>query len=159
MLIVNNLPIAYALPAAVPWMLRVGAPISSTMAALAGLFYWTKSGRKCATIENASKHLAPARALLVMLNFVSSLWALLLFGFIDLESRAIVGLLIYLEAAGCAVCLVSFPSAARLTLLVSGIPIVLWLLASGDHTLVYIASDLLLTTMLLMTVLAAYHCR
>jgi len=54
---------------------------------------------------------------------------------------------------------VSFPSAARLTLLVSGTPIVLKLLAPADHTLIYIAGDLVLTTMLLMTALATYHCR
>ena len=158
-LIVNNLTIACALPAAVPWMPRIGVPGSLTMAALAGLVYWTKLGRKFAMTESASKHLARMRALSVTLNFACSLWALWLFEFVDVESRAMVVLLVSLATAGCAYCLASFPAAARLTLLVSGAPIVLRLLASGDHTLIYIAGDLSLMNLLLMIVLTTYYRR
>src|ERR1700745_2476854 len=156
--IVNNLTIAWALPMAVPWGFRVGAPGCFAAAAFAGLFHW-KLGRKPTTTESALKYLSRVRALSVVLSFGCCLWGALLFDHLDAESRAIVVLLDYLAAVVCAYCLASFVSAARLMLLVSVLPIFFQLFLSDDPLQIYLAYDLLIMTLLLMIMLTTYRHR
>jgi diguanylate cyclase (GGDEF)-like protein len=157
-LIVNNLTIACALPVAVPWLLRVGAPGCLTAAAFAVLFYW-KLGRQTAITEGALKYLSRVAALSVMLSLGCCLWGSLLFEHVDAESRAIITLLDYLTIVASAYCLASFPSAARIALWVPALPIFIKLLGSGDALLVYLDCDLLIVTLLLMVVLSTYYDR
>jgi len=156
-LIVNNLTIACALPMAVPWAFRVGAPGCFAVAAFTGLFHW-KLGRKPTTTESALKYLSRVRMLSVVLSFGCCLWAALLFDYLDPESRVIVVLLDYLAVAVCTYCLASFAS-ARLMLLASVLPIFFKLLLSNDPLLAYLACDLLIMTLLLMIMLTTYRHR
>jgi diguanylate cyclase (GGDEF)-like protein len=157
-LIVNYLSIACALPAAVPWPLRVGVPVCFTAVAFAGLFRW-KIGRKPAISESALEYLSRAPVPPVLLSFGCCLWGSLLFQRVGVELRLIIVLLDFLAAAASAYCLASFPRAAAIVLLASVLPIFLRMLGSGDPLLIYLACDLLIVTLLLMMMLSTYHYR
>ena len=81
------------------------------------LIFWIRLGQIVATAEQALRQLSRARILASALNAAFSIWALMLFDSVDAASRAPLSLLIFLGSVGCAYCLGSFPSAARLTLL------------------------------------------
>src|SRR5664280_2972757 len=72
------------------------------------------------------------------------------FDSVDLNSRAPLALLVFLGSVGSAYCLGSFPSAARLTLMLSALPISLRMLFSGEALLVCIGLNLCMLLVLLI---------
>jgi diguanylate cyclase (GGDEF)-like protein len=158
LLMANVLSIAYSAPMTLALTLRVVAPGLLIATAAIELLFWTPV-RKLSTAAAASRNLKRPRVVLPALNFACCLWGLLLFEHGDGELRVVVVLLTYLGAAACAYCLASFPSAARITLLSSALPIVLRLLVSGNSQLVCVACDLLLITLLLLLMLNAHYRR
>ena len=95
------------------------------------MIYWVKLRKVVPTAEQALKHLFKTRILASALNAVFAVWTLVLFDSVDADSRAPLALLVFLGSVGSAYCLGSFPSAARLTLLISAVPISLRLADLG----------------------------
>ena len=114
------------------------------------MIYWLKLRVAAPTAEQALKHLFKTRILASALNAAFSIWALALFERVDPSERAPVALLVFMGSVGSAYCLASFPSAARLTLLFSALPISLRLIFSGEALLVCIGLNLCLMLVLLV---------
>jgi diguanylate cyclase (GGDEF)-like protein/PAS domain S-box-containing protein len=143
-LILNSISIAYVLPPSLPWWFRLGVTGVLLVASLLRMVYWLKLRGATPTAEEARHHLFKTRILSSMLNAGFSLWALLLFQFVDPDTRAPIALLAFMAAIGSAYCLGSVPSAARLTLMISAFPISLRLMLTGEPMLICIGLDLCL---------------
>ncbi len=149
-LIVESVSISYILPASLPVWFRFGAPGGLLLISLIRMVYWIKLRKAAPTAEAALKHLSKTRILASTLNAVFAVWTLVLFDSVDAGSRAPLALLVFLGSVGSAYCLGSFPSASRLTLLISALPISLRLLFSGEALLVCIGLNLCMLLVLLI---------
>ena len=151
--IVDSLSIAYVLPSSVAWALRFDVPGVLLVACMVRLVHWTKLRAVVPTPEQALSYLSRMRIVSAAVSAGFSVWALVLFENVGLNSRAPIALLVFMGSVGCAYCVASFPSAARLMLLLSGAPISLRLLLSGEALLVCIGLNLSLSLMLLVRVM------
>lgn len=149
-LIVESISIAYVLPASLNTWFRFGVPGGLVLLSAIRVAFWVRLRRVTLTPEQALRHLFKTRILVSTFNAVFSLWTLMLFANVDLNSRAPLALLVFMGSVASAYCLGSFPSAARLTLLLSALPIALRLLLSGEPLLVCIGLNLCLLLMLLI---------
>src|SRR5258708_3902465 len=143
-LIINSISIAYVLPPSLPWWSRLGVPGAVLFASMFRMIYWVKLRAVVPTAEQALDHLFKTRILSSTLNAGFTIWALALFENVDLDARAPIALLVFMGSVASAYCLGSFPSAARLTLLISALPISLRLVFTGEAMLVCIGLDLCL---------------
>src|SRR5204863_486049 len=116
------------------------------------LLHWLRLPLQVSPPE-ALDRLARTRLLSLVLGVGFSLWSLAVFDWLADDARALVSMLVYVGAIGCAYCLASFPAAARIILLVTATPITLRLLATGEALLVCIAINLLLLLVLLARML------
>jgi diguanylate cyclase (GGDEF)-like protein/PAS domain S-box-containing protein len=149
-LIVESISIAYVLPGSLaPWF-RFGVPGALLLISAIRMVYWVRLRNIVPTPEQALTRLFKTRILACALNAVFSLWTLMLFDSVGLNSRAPFALLVFMGSVGSAYCLASFPSAARLTLLISALPISLRLMLSGEALLVCIGLNLCLLLALLV---------
>jgi diguanylate cyclase (GGDEF)-like protein/PAS domain S-box-containing protein len=148
--IVDSLSIAYVLPSSLAWSLRFGLPGILLLVCAVRLVHWTKLRTVVPTPEQALSYLSRMRIVSAVVNAGFSAWALVLFENVNLDSRAPIALLVFMGSVGSAYCLASFPSASRLTLLLSGLPISLRLLLSGEALLVCIGLNLCLLLALLV---------
>ena len=151
--IVDSLSIAYVLPSSVAWTLRFGVPGFLILGCVVRLIHWMKLRAVEPTPEQALNYLARMRAVSAAVNAGFSVWALVLFENVDAGSRAPIALLVFMGSVGSAYCVASFPGAARLTLLLSGLPISLRLLLSGEALLICIGLNLCLSLMLLVRIM------
>ncbi|TMK52083.1 MAG: EAL domain-containing protein [Alphaproteobacteria bacterium] len=149
-LIIDSISLAYVLPPSLPRWFRFGVPGALLLISTVRMIYWLKLRVAAPTAEQALKHLFKTRILASALNAAFSIWALALFERVDPSERAPVALLVFMGSVGSAYCLASFPSAARLTLLFSALPISLRLIFSGEALLVCIGLNLCLTLVLLV---------
>jgi diguanylate cyclase (GGDEF)-like protein/PAS domain S-box-containing protein len=149
-LIVNSISIAFALPPSLPGWLRFGVPGALLVISVVRMGYWTKLRGSEPSPEAALKLLRKTCILAAAINAAFSVWTLALFDSVDDQSRAPVALLVFMGSVGSAYCLASFPSAARLTLLFSALPISLRLLFSGEALLLCIGINLCLLLLLLV---------
>jgi diguanylate cyclase (GGDEF)-like protein/PAS domain S-box-containing protein len=149
-LIVDSISIAFVLPATLPWWLRFGLPGALLLVSVVRMIYWVKLKNVVPTPEQALRHLSKTRILASVLNACFSVWTLTLFSSVEPNSRAPIALLVFMGSVGSAYCLASFPSAARLTLLLSALPISLRLLFSDDPLHIAIGLNLCLLLVLLV---------
>jgi len=156
-LIIDSISIAYAMPSTVPRLLSFGPPGVLIVISTIRLFQWSNRRSVTPTAEEAARRLSRMRILTAALNASYSAWSLALFEMTEVDSRALVSLLVYLGSLGSAYCLGSFPSAARLTLLLSALPISLRLMASGDAMLACVGINLFLLLGLLVRMLNTYY--
>ena len=147
-LIVDSVSIAYVLPASLPWWFRFGVPGALLVISVIRMFYWVRLRSVVPTPEQALQRLFKMRFLTSALNAAFSVWALSLFESVDLDSRAPLALLVFMGSVGSAYCLASYPSAARLTLMLSALPISLRMLFSGEALLVCIGLNLCMLVLL-----------
>jgi diguanylate cyclase (GGDEF)-like protein/PAS domain S-box-containing protein len=143
-LIINSISISYVLPVSLPRWFRFGLTGALLVASMYRMLYWAKLRRVAPTAEQVLAHLFKTRILAPALTAGFSIWALVLFECVDLDSRAPVALLVFMGSIASAYCLGSFPSAARLTLLFSAFPMSLRLVLTGEPMLVCIGLDLCL---------------
>jgi diguanylate cyclase (GGDEF)-like protein len=149
-LIIDTASIAYVLPSELPWWLRFGVPAAMLLAGAIRMVQWLELRSISPTAEEARQHLYKSRILTAVFNAGFSVWALVLFESIDVQARALLSLLVFLGSLASGYCLVSFPSAARLTLLLSALPISLRLLFTGEPLLVCIGLNLCALLILLL---------
>ena len=102
------------------------------------------------TPEQALQRLFKMRFLTSAMNAAFSVWTLTLFDSVDPDSRAPLVLLVFMGSVGSAYCLASYPSAARLTLMLSALPISLRMLLTGEALLVCIGLNLCMLVVLLI---------
>ncbi|HET7887178.1 MAG TPA: EAL domain-containing protein [Bradyrhizobium sp.] len=151
--IVDTLSIAYILPSSTPWSLRFGLPGILLPVCAVRLVQWVKLRSKLPTPEEALGYLAFVRGGSTLVNGGFLIWTAILFQNVDAEPATLIALLVFLGSVGSAYCLASFPSAARLTVLLSGFPNALWLLLTGKTVLVCIGLNLCLLLFLLVRVM------
>ena len=149
-LIVESVSISYVLPPTLPPWFRFGVTGALLLISVIRMIYWVKLRRVVPTAEQALRHLFKTRILASSLNAVFAVWTLALFDSVEAEQRAPLALLVFLGSVGSAYCLGSFPSAARLTLLISALPISLRLLFSGEALHVCIGLNLCMLLVLLI---------
>jgi diguanylate cyclase (GGDEF)-like protein/PAS domain S-box-containing protein len=149
-LIVESVSVSYVLPSSLPRWFRFGVPGALLLISLIRMIYWVKLRWVVPSAEQALKHLFKTRILASALNAVFAIWTLVLFDNVEAEQRAPLALLVFLGSVGSAYCLGSFPSAARLTLLISAVPISLRLLFSGEALHVCIGINLCMLVVLLI---------
>src|SRR5579871_593770 len=131
-LIVESLSVSYVLPASLPLWFRGGVPGALIAVSAVRMFYWVKLRRLVPSPEQALQHLFKTRILSSTINACFSVWTLFLFDSVDPTLRSPLALMVFMGSVGSAYCLGSFPSAARLTLVLTALPISLRLLFSGD---------------------------
>jgi diguanylate cyclase (GGDEF)-like protein/PAS domain S-box-containing protein len=143
-LIINSITISYVLPPSLPFWLRFGVTGLLLLASASRIVYWVRLRGVTPTAQQALDHLFRIRILASALNAGFSCWALALFQSVDPDSRGPLALLVFMASVASAYCLGSFPSAARLTLLLSALPVSLRLMFTGEALLVGIGVDLCL---------------
>jgi diguanylate cyclase (GGDEF)-like protein/PAS domain S-box-containing protein len=148
--IVNSVSIASILPPSLPWWLRFGLPGVLLAVSAVRLIHWLRLRTFVPTPEQALKFLAKTALVAAPLNAGFSLWTLALVDAVELHARAPIALLVFMGSVGSAYCLAGFPTAARLTLLLSALPISLRLLFSGDPLHICIGLNLCLLIVLLI---------
>ena len=130
-LIVESVSVAYVLPASLPLWFRFGVPGALLLISVIRMIYWIKLRNVVPTAEQALKHLFKTR---ILASRAQRRLRGLDAGAVRqrrCDSRAPLALLVFLGSVGSAYCLGSFPSAARLTLLISAVPISLRLADLG----------------------------
>ena len=156
-LIVDSTSVAYVLPASLPWLMRFGVPGALLLISVIRMAYWLRLRSVAPTPEQALKKLFRMRILASALNAAFSVWTFMLFDSVDPDLRAPLALLVFMSSVGSAYCLGSFPSAARLTLLLSALPISLRMLCSGEALLVCIGLNLCMLMVLLIRMMNTNH--
>jgi diguanylate cyclase (GGDEF)-like protein/PAS domain S-box-containing protein len=131
-LIVESLSVSYVLPSSLPLWVRLGVPSALVIISAIRMVHWVRLRNLTSTPEQALQYLFKTRILASAINVCVSIWTLVLFDNVDPASRAPLALLIFMGSVGSAYCLGSLPSAARLTLIISALPISLRLMFSGD---------------------------
>ena len=131
-LIVESLSVSYVLPSSLPPWFRLGVPSALVIVSAIRMLHWVRLRGFVPTPEQALQYLFKTRILASVINACFSIWTLILFESVDVALRAPLALLVLMGSVGSAYCLASFPSAARLTLIISALPISLRLLFSGD---------------------------
>src|SRR5271165_1297067 len=143
-LVLDSVSVAVVLPSTFAWWLRFAFPGVLGAASIYRMVYWLQLKGYVPSPEEARAHLLKGRALTMILNVGFSIWTIVLFRSVDAELRAPISLVIFMASAISAYCLGSLPSAARLTLLISGLPIAVLFLLSGEPALVAIGVNLAL---------------
>ncbi|SHK38212.1 PAS domain S-box-containing protein/diguanylate cyclase (GGDEF) domain-containing protein [Bradyrhizobium lablabi] len=143
-LIIDSISLAYVLSPSLPIWFRFGVPGILLLASVSRMTYWMRLRAVVPTAEQALNHLFRTRILASTMNAGFSLWTLALLEYVDPDMRAPVALLVFVGSVASAYCLGSFPSAARLTLLISALPISLRLMFTGEAPLVCIGLNLCL---------------
>jgi diguanylate cyclase (GGDEF)-like protein/PAS domain S-box-containing protein len=151
--IVDSFSVAYTLPSSLSWSLRFGLPGILLPICAVRLVQWVQLRKMAPAPEEVLGYLALIRVGATLVNACFLAWALVLFESVDLNSVAPIALLVFMGSVGSAYCLASFPSAARLTLLLSSLPIALRLLFSGEAMLVCIGLNLCLLLVLLVRIM------
>jgi len=154
-LVLDSLSVAIVTPASLPWWLRFVFPALLLTACIYRMTHWVRLRGHVPTAEEARAQLVKGRALTAILSVGFLIWTGALFCNVDAALRAPITLVIFMASASSAYCLASLPSAARLTLLISGLPIALLLLLSGDTMLVWIGANLAMFLALLVRMLNA----
>jgi diguanylate cyclase (GGDEF)-like protein/PAS domain S-box-containing protein len=144
LVIVETLSIVYVLPGEMSWLLRFGAasllvPISALRMAQ---WHALKSVEPDAVM--ARQLLVRARVFATTLALSLTIWTMILFENVDAHTRVLVTLLVFVGSIGSAYCMASVPPSARLTLLVTSVPIALRMLFTGETLLVCFGINLLL---------------
>jgi diguanylate cyclase (GGDEF)-like protein len=152
-LVLDSISVAVVLPSSFPWWLRFAFPGVLIAASIYRMAYWLQLDDRIPTPEVARAHLLKGRALTLILNIGFLVWTIVLFRSLDADLRAPISLIIFMASAISAYCLGSLPSAARLTLLISGLPIAVLFLLSGDPALFAIGVNLALFLALFMRML------
>jgi len=142
--VLDSISVAIVLPHHFPWWLRFGFPGVLMAASIYRMICWLQLRDHVPDPQDARVHLLKGRALTLILNVGFSVWTIVLFRLLDADLRAPIALIIFMASAISAYCLASLPSAARLTLLISGAPIALLFLLSGDPALFAIGVNLAL---------------
>ncbi len=156
-LIINSLTIAAVLPPSFPWWFRFGVTAALLLASAFRMLYWMKLRRVEPTAEQVLHHLSKTRILSSAVNACFSLWALVLFEYVAADSRGPIALLVFMGSVASAYCLGSLPTAARLTLLISALPISLRLMLTGEGLLSVIGLDLCLLLVPLIRMMNANY--
>ena len=154
-LVLDSLSVAIVTPATLPWWLRFVFPSLLLTACIYRMTHWVRLRGRVPTAEQARAHLVKARALTAILSVGFLIWTSVLFYNVDTTLRAPIALVIFMASASSAYCLASLPGAARLNLLISGLPIALLLLWSSDTMLVWIGANLAMFLGLLVRMLNA----
>jgi diguanylate cyclase (GGDEF)-like protein/PAS domain S-box-containing protein len=149
-LIIDSASIAYVLPETLPWTLRFGIPAPLLLVSAIRLTRWLWLRTAALPPAAALAYLFRASILVSALSVAFTTWTLTVFETLDTAARAPLALLAFMGAIGSAYCLTSFPAAARLTLLLSALPITLRLLVTGEPLLVCIGINLGLLLVLLV---------
>ncbi|WP_325019229.1 EAL domain-containing protein [Bradyrhizobium sp.] len=143
-LVLDSISVAVVLPSDFSWWLRFAFPGVLIAASIYRMACWLRLKDHVPTPEEARAHLLRGRTLTLILDVGFSVWTVVLFGSVDPGLRAPISLTIFMASAISAYCLGSLPSAARLTLLISGLPIAVLFLLSGEPALVAIGVNLAL---------------
>ena len=130
--IIETLSIAYVLPVSLPWPLRFAAVLVFVPLGAWRLLQWYRQRPVEVDAETARNALVRARSRAVWMGVSSTLWALILYQWVDDYTRILATLLVLVGSMGTAYCLASVPAAARLNLLVSTAPLALRLMLSGE---------------------------
>ncbi|MBV8701665.1 MAG: PAS-domain containing protein, partial [Bradyrhizobium sp.] len=154
-LVLDSISVAIVTPATLPWWLRLVFPVLLLAACIYRMTHWVRLRGHVPTAEQARAQLVNARALTAMLSVGFLIWTGALFCSVDVTLRAPITLVIFMASASSAYCLASLPGAARLNLLISGLPIALLLLLSSDTMLVWIGANLAMFLALLVRMLNA----
>ena len=158
-LAVNSIGIAYVLPPAMPRVLKFGPPGFLLFIVCIHLISWLRLNARAPTVEEALRHCSRARVLIMVLNAGALAWIVAAFDDMDISLRTPVSLLVSMGAVASAYCLRGFPSAARLTVLVTALPVVLQLVFSRETTLICTGINLSLFVVLLIGVMNADYRR
>src|SRR3974390_148620 len=142
--IIETLSITYVLPSTLPWPLRFAAAFVYVPLAVRRLVQWYRQKPVAVDAETAHSVLLRARSRALWMGVTSTLWALVLYEFVDEQTRILALLLIMVGSMGSAYCLANVPAAARLNLLVSTAPLALRLMLSGEAFSVCFGITLLL---------------
>jgi PAS domain S-box-containing protein len=143
--IIETLSITYVLPASLPWPLRFAAALVYIPLAVRRLVQWYRQKPTVeVNAETAWSLLVRARSRALWMGVSSTLWALILYQWVDEQTRILAMLLIMVGSMGSAYCLASVPAAARLNLLVSTAPLAIRLILSGETFSVCFGINLLL---------------
>jgi diguanylate cyclase (GGDEF)-like protein/PAS domain S-box-containing protein len=149
-LIIDSVSIAYVLPPTIGWELHFGVPATLLAVSAMRLIYWARLRAAKPTPELALSHLFKTSILASVLSAAFTLWTLTVFARVDPATRAPLALLAFMGSIGSAYCFTSFPTAGRLTLLFSAVPISARLLVTGEPLLVCIGINLCLLLALLI---------
>ena len=158
-LAVNSIGIAYVLPPAMPRVLKFGPPGFLLFIVCIHLISWLRLNARAPTVEEALRHCSRARVLIMVLNAGALAWIVAAFDDMDISLRTPVSLLVSMGAVASAYCLRGFPSAARLIVLVTALPVVLQLVFSRETTLICTGINLSLFVVLLIGVMNADYRR
>ncbi|HLG82974.1 MAG TPA: EAL domain-containing protein [Bradyrhizobium sp.] len=154
-LVLDSVSVAFLLPSDFQWWLRFGFPGLLVAASIYRMVYWLQLKNHVPTPEVARAHLLKGRAMTMILNVGFAVWTIVLFRKLDADLRAPISLIIFMASVISAYCLGSLPSAARLTLLMSGLPIAVLFLLSGEPALFSIGVNLALFLALFVRMLNA----
>ena len=143
-LVLDSVSVAVLLPSSLQWWLRFAFPGLLIAASIYRMVHWLQLKDHVPTPEQARAHLLKGRTMTMILNVGFAVWTIVLFRMLDADLRAPISLIIFMASAISAYCLGSLPSAARLTLLISGLPIAVLFLLSGEPALLSIGVNLAL---------------
>src|SRR5581483_1284894 len=155
--IIETLSITYVLPPTLPWLVRFAAAGFFIPLATWRLVQWRTQQPVEVDAETARRALARARSRALWTGVISTVWALLVYQFVDDHTRILGTLLIFVGSMGGAYCLASVPAAARLNLLTSTAPLAMRLIISGETLSVCFGINLLLLLALFVRMMNLHY--
>ncbi len=154
-ILVNSLGLAIAHSFNAPLTITAAMP-GAVLAVCVVQFIWRLDSWNMTDPENILQALRQTLFSSSMLAAGFGLWGLMLIEYGNREHQAFTAIFVFMSAIGSAYCLGSLPKAARFVIFLSGLPMALRLLVSGDMLLMGMGLNLLFVMILVIRMLGAY---
>jgi len=157
LLLANALALAYTHYGTAPDWLTIYAVLVLGACCIARGYAWQRAGLDVSDINVCIGHLRRIRVISVVISVLFTAWAITMFGYGDPYQQGHVAYFISITVVGCIFCLVNFPPAALLVVVIVLGTFVLYFGFSGNEVYVAIAVNMALVSAMIIQIITSYY--
>ncbi|MBX2830056.1 MAG: EAL domain-containing protein [Rhodospirillales bacterium] len=157
LLLANAVALAYTHYGVAPDWLTIHAIIVLGVICVARAVAWSRAGVDIGDIDACIHHLQRIRVLAVVIAILFTSWAITMFGYGDAYQQGHVAYFISITVVGCIFCLVNFPPAALLVVVIVLGTFVLFFGFSGNEVYVAIAVNMALVSLMIVQIIRSFY--
>tara|TARA_R110000796_G_scaffold117736_2_gene230931 strand:- start:23131 stop:25110 length:1980 start_codon:yes stop_codon:yes gene_type:complete len=157
LLLANAVALAYTHYGTAPDWLTIYAVLVLGACCIVRGYAWQRAGVDVSDINVCIGHLRRIRVMAVVISVLFTAWAITMFGYGDPYQQGHVAYFISITVVGCIFCLVNFPPAALLVVVIVLGTFVLYFGFSGNEVYVAIAVNMALVSAMIIQIITSYY--
>lgn len=157
LLLANAVALAYTHYGTAPDWLTIYAVVVLGAFCIVRGYAWRRAGLDVRDIHVCIGHLRRIRVMAVMISVLFTAWAIAMFGYGDPYQQGHVAYFISITVVGCIFCLVNFPPAALLVVMIVLGTFVIFFGLSGNEVYVAIAVNMALVSVIIVQIITSYY--